>query len=135
MTKNGNVDLLQCVLIRSISTKGVLPPSADEATFPRELGKGVRQAYWGYVGVPLEVHEAVQLDNGNVVVEISRIEIRVDGDGEDIKLNIGVEFTVIVHIPFSQPDLMEKKRLKQLNTVTRKIDMVNSPEALLGGTA
>ena len=109
MTKNGNVDLLQRVLIRSISTKGVLPPSADEATFSRELGEGVRQTYRGYVGVPLEVQEAVQLDDGNVVVEISRIEIRMDGDGQDIKLNVGVEFTVIVHIPFSQTDLMAKK--------------------------
>ena len=109
MTQNGNVDLLQRVLIRSISTKGILPPAADEATFPRELGKGVRQAYRGYVGVPLKVQEAVQLDDGNVVVEISRIEIRMDGDGQDIKLNVGVEFAVIVHIPLSQTDLMAKK--------------------------
>ena len=97
------------MLIRSISAKGVLPPSADEATFSRELGKGIGQAYRGYVGVPLEVQEAVQLDDGNVVVEISRIEIRVDGDGQDIKLDVGVEFAVIVHIPFSQTDLMAKK--------------------------
>ena len=61
------------------------------------------------MGVPLEVQEAVQLDDGDVVVEISRIEIRVDGDGQDIKLNVGVEFAVIVHIPFSQTDLMAKK--------------------------
>ena len=109
MTKNGNVDLLQCVLIRSISTKGVLPPSADEATFSRELGKGIGQAYRGYVGVPLEVQEAVQLDDGNVVVEISRIEIRMDGDGQDVQLDVGVELTVIVHVPFSQSDLAVEK--------------------------
>ena len=119
------------MLIGSLSTKGVLPPSADEATFPRELGKGVRQAYRGYVGVPLEVQEAVQLDDGNVVVEISRVEIRVDGDGQDIKLNVGVEFTVIVHIPFAQSDLKEKNRFKEFEY--RKIDINDSPEALQGG--
>ena len=63
------------------------------------------------MGVPLEVQEAVQLDDGNVVVEISRIEIRMDGDGQYIKLNVGVEFTVVVHIPFSQTDLVTKRGL------------------------
>ena len=80
VTKHGNVDLLQRVLVGSVSAKGVLPPPADEASFPGELGKRVRQANWGDVGVPLEVQEAVELDDGNVVVEISRIKVGMDGD-------------------------------------------------------
>ena len=56
--------------------------------------------------VPLEVEETVELDDGNVVVEIARIEVRVDRDGQDVQLNVGVKLAVIVHVPFSQSDLV-----------------------------
>ena len=59
--------------------------------------------------VPLEVEEAVEFDDGNVVVEIARVEVGVDGDGQDVQLNVGVELTVIVHVPFSQSDLAVEK--------------------------
>ena len=51
--------------------------------------------------VPLEVEEAVEFDDGNVVVQIAGVEVRVDGDGQDVQLDVGVELTVIVHVPFS----------------------------------
>ena len=56
--------------------------------------------------VPLEVEEAIKFDDGDVVVQIARVEVRVDGDGQDVQLNVGVELTVIVHVPFSQSDLV-----------------------------
>ena len=59
--------------------------------------------------VPLEVEEAVEFDDGNVVVEIARVKVRVDGDGQDVQLNVGVELAVIVHVPFSQSDLVVEK--------------------------
>ena len=59
--------------------------------------------------VPLEVEEAVEFDDGNVVVEIAGIEVRMDGDGQDVQLDVGVELTVIVHVPFSQSDLAVEK--------------------------
>ena len=62
--------------------------------------------------VPLEVEEAVEFDDGNVVVKIAGVEVRVDGDGQDVQLNVGVELTVIVHVPFSQSDLMVESLLK-----------------------
>ena len=61
--------------------------------------------------VPLEVEEAVEFDDGNVVVQIAGVEVGVDGDGEDVQLNVGVELTVIVHVPFSQSDLVVGNRL------------------------
>ena len=62
--------------------------------------------------VPLEVEEAVEFDDGNVVVQIAGVEVGVDGDGQDVQLNVGVELTVIVHVPFSQSDLMVESLLK-----------------------
>ena len=62
--------------------------------------------------VPLEVEESVKFDDGNVVVEIAGVEVGVDGDGQDVQLNVGVELTVIVHVPFSQSDLMVESLLK-----------------------
>ena len=62
--------------------------------------------------VPLEVEETVEFDDGNVVVQIAGVEVRVDGDGQDVQLNVGVELTVIVHVPFSQSDLMVESLLK-----------------------
>ena len=59
--------------------------------------------------VPLEVEETVEFDDGNVVVQISGVEVRVDGDGQDVQLNVGVELAVIVHVPFSQSDLVVEK--------------------------
>ena len=64
------------------------------------------------MGVPLEVEETVEFDDGNVVVQIAGVEVRVDGDGQDVQLNVGVELTVIVHVPFSQSDLMVESLLK-----------------------
>ena len=62
--------------------------------------------------VPLEVEESVEFDDGNVVVQIAGVEVGVDGDGQDVQLNVGVELTVIVHVPFSQSDLMVESLLK-----------------------
>ena len=62
--------------------------------------------------VPLEVEEAVEFDDGNVVVQIAGVEVGMDGDGQDVQLNVGVELTVIVHVPFSQSDLMVESLLK-----------------------
>ena len=59
--------------------------------------------------VPLEVEEAVEFDDGNVVVQIAGVKVRVDGDGQDVQLNVRVELAVIVHVPFSQSDLVVEK--------------------------
>ena len=75
--------------------------------------------------VPLEVEEAVEFDNGNVIVEIAGVEVRVDGDGQDVQLNVGVELTVIVHVPFSQSDLVVEKMIEILFSIRNK--MWNSP--------
>lgn len=108
VTENWKVNLLECVLVGSVSTEGILPPSTDEAAVPSELRERVRKADRGDVGVPLEVNISVQLDDGDVIVEISGVELGVDGDTQYIQLNVRVELTVVVHVPFSQsnPDFL-----------------------------
>ena len=54
--------------------------------------------------ISLEVHETIQLDDSNIIVEITRVELRVDGDAQGIKLNVCKELTIIVDIPLTQPD-------------------------------
>merc|ERR1719412_825587 len=102
--EHGHVHLLEGVLVGAVATEGVLAPSSDEAAVTGKVCQGVRQADRGDVGVPLEVQEAVQLDDGDVVVQVSRIELRVDGDGEDVELNVGVELAVVVDIPLAEAD-------------------------------
>ena len=77
--------------------------------------------------VPLEVEEAVEFDDGNVVVKIAGVEVGVDGDGQDVQLNVGVELTVIVHVPFSQSDLVvEKNRLNTLQYKELDVELTRS---------
>ena len=51
-----------------------------------------------------EVDEAVDLDDGNVVVENARGELRVHLDAEHVQLDVGVELGVVVDVPLTQPD-------------------------------
>ena len=53
--------------------------------------------------VLLEVQTAVQLDQSNVVVEVTGVELRVVFDLQDVHLHVGEGLVVAVHIPLPQP--------------------------------
>ena len=55
------------------------------------------------MGVLLEVQAAVQLDDGNVVVEVTRVELRVIFDLQDVHLHVGEGLGVAVDVPLPQP--------------------------------
>jgi hypothetical protein len=63
--------------------------------------KGVREADGRNVGVALEVHIAVEPDDGEIIVEIPAVELRMDPHTQHVQLNVGVELTVVVHVPFA----------------------------------
>ena len=63
----------------------------------------IREADGGDVWVLLEVHIAVEPDDGEIVVEVAAVELWMDADAEDVQLNVGVELAVVVHVPFAQP--------------------------------
>ena len=54
------------------------------------------------MGVPQEVNEPVQLDDGDVVVEVPAVELWVHLDAEDVELDVGVELSVVVDVPLPQ---------------------------------
>ena len=54
--------------------------------------------------IPLEVHVAVQPDDGQVVVEVPGVELGVNPEAEHVQLNVGVELAVVIHVPLAQPD-------------------------------
>ena len=54
--------------------------------------------------IPLEIDKAVQLEDGNVVVEVAGRVLGMELDGEDVELNVGVELGVVVDVPLAHPD-------------------------------
>ena len=51
-----------------------------------------------------KVHKTIQLDDGDIIVQIAGVKLRVDGDAQHIKFNVWEELAVIVDIPLAQPD-------------------------------
>ena len=56
------------------------------------------------MGIFLKVHQAVHLDNSQVIVKIAGVKVRMILNIQNIHLNIWVELTVIVYIPLPQPN-------------------------------
>ena len=65
--------------------------------------ESIRKTDGGDVSIAGKVHKAVNLDHGEVIVEVTGVVVGVDLHAEDIKLHVGEELAVIVHIPLSQP--------------------------------
>ena len=55
------------------------------------------------VRILLEVHNTIQLDHSNVIVEVARMELWMIVDTEHIHLHVCVGLGVTVNIPLSQP--------------------------------
>ena len=49
-----------------------------------------------------KVYVSLELDESNVVVQVSWVVFRVDDDADDILLYVGVEFRFTIDIPLSQ---------------------------------
>ena len=62
--------------------------------------------------VPLKINKTVEPDDRDVVVEVAGVEFGVDGDGEHVKLYVGIKFTVVVDVPLSQTDLWHSKVIR-----------------------
>ena len=124
---DGDVHLLEDVLIGARHSELVLAPATDPAPVVREvLGDNrtvtdwikslqylehVGEADGGDVWVLLEVKDAVQLDHSNVVVEVTSVELWVILDIEHIHLHIGVGLRVAVNVPLAQshPELLRSE--------------------------
>ena len=52
----------------------------------------------------LEVHQAIHLDNSEIVVQIPCVEIRMIFDLQNIHFNVWIKLAVIMDIPLPQPD-------------------------------
>ena len=55
------------------------------------------------MGILLKVHQAVHLDNSQVIVKIAGVKVWMILNVQNIHLNVWVELTVIVYIPLPQP--------------------------------
>merc|ERR1719219_2993440 len=130
VSEDGQVDLLQDVLVGPDFTKGVLPPATDPAPLPCEALEGVRKTNRRDVGVPGEINEAVNLYDSQVVVEVAGVVLGVDLHLQHVELNVGEELAVVVDVPLAQPD-PELLRPVLLDAVSRceEVSAVNETAA------
>ena len=96
--------LLEHMLIGASLAKSILAPSTDPAPLPSKVLEGIRQTDGGDVGVPGKVHQTVNLNNCQVVVEVAGVVLRVDVHAKHVKLDVGEELAVVVDIPLPEPD-------------------------------
>lgn len=94
---------LEDVLVFSVVTEGVLAPARGPAAMSSVLRVRLGQTGRTDVRRLLEVHGVVQAQQGDVIEQRPRVELRVNVESRDISLNVGVELYIMVHIPLSQP--------------------------------
>jgi len=71
--------------------EGILAPSGDMATLTGEIFQVVRKTDWANMRISCKVHVAVQSYHGNVVVQITRIEILMKENIGGVKFNMSVK--------------------------------------------
>jgi len=97
---DGDFNLFKNLLVRSLR-ESILAPSSSLATLSGEIEQPIGQADWADVRVSGVVDVPIDPDEGNVVEEVAGVVLFVDEDVDDVKLDMGVELGVVVHIPFS----------------------------------
>ena len=100
MAQDGDFDLLERVLVVALE-KSVFTPTGDEASTAGEVVAAVGQADGADVRVCSVINVACDADQGDVVVEISRVELFVDEDASGVVLDVRVELGVVVDVPFA----------------------------------
>ena len=119
--QHGHLDLLQSVLIIALD-EGVLAPPGDEAPPAGEVVPAIRQTDRANVRVRGVVHVAGQADEGDVVVEVAGVKLVVHEHVPGVVLDVGVEFGVVVDVPFADAD-SQLFRFVVLNAMGRGQDM------------
>ena len=67
------------------------------------------------MGVPGEVHVTVQPNHGNVIIQVTGVEVLVNKNVGGVKFNVSVKFRIIIDIPLSKSNPKEKKMLTERN--------------------
>lgn len=73
----------------------------ENAPFVDEVIVFIRQTGGANVRVLCEIDVMVQLQNSNVVEKGTGIELGMYEDAHDVALDIGVEFDIVIHVPFA----------------------------------
>jgi len=130
VSKDGQIDLLEDVLVGATLAEGVLAPSTDPTPFAGKVLEGIRQTYWGYVSISGKVNKTIQLNDRNVVVQVTRIVFWMNLHVKNIELNVGEELAVVVDVPLAQPH-PELLRPVLLDTVSssQEVSSINQTSA------
>ena len=76
--KDGKVDLLEDVLVGTTLAECILAPTTHPTPLAGKVLEGIWQTHRGNVGVSGKVNKTIQLDNGNVIVQVSRVIFRMN---------------------------------------------------------
>ena len=60
------------------------------------------------MGITSEINVAFETNHGNIVIQVSWIEFLVDENVSGVKFNMSVEFRIIVNVPFSKTNSIER---------------------------
>ena len=121
--QDGQVNLLEHVLVSSAFAKCILAPSTDPASFASKILQNIMvtqcchrrvasssfhlesigQTNGGNVSIAGKVHEAINSDHGEVIVQVAGVVVGVYLHAQDVKLHVGEELAVVVHVPLAQP--------------------------------
>ena len=118
VVNDGDLNFFENLLVRSLR-ESILAPSSGLATLSGEVDQPVGQADWADVRVSGIVDVPVDPDESNVVEEVARVVLIVDEDVYDVKLDVGVELGVVVHIPFTNTDSKKLNSFKMLVSLNR----------------
>ena len=56
----------------------------------------------------VEVDESFELEEGDVIVQVAGIVLRMDEDGNDVLLDLRIKFRLAVHVPLTQTNAQLK---------------------------
>ena len=94
---------LQYILIFAVLPECIFTPSSCPAPGPCVVRVGVRQTGGGNVGTANGVYGLCKSQDGDVIMQRSGIELRVDVDCRYVTFLVWVELDIMVHIPFTKP--------------------------------
>merc|ERR550525_890808 len=109
---HGEVDLLQDHLVLPGSPELVLPPPGGEAGGAAERLPGLGQA--GGVDVVGELELLAGEEDGEVVLEVARLELGVDLQVGDLPVLVGPGLGLVLGVPLATPHLQLARALSEL---------------------
>ena len=88
--------------------ESIFSPTSDMAALTSKIFPEIGKTNRTDVRIPGEVNIALETNHGNIIEKISGIKFFVDENISCIIFDMGVEFGIIVNVPFSKTNPLER---------------------------